>query len=413
MGVLDVLGFAQVGQGHEIARVVRYGRCVGDPHFDAVDFHARKHIGQLRHPVVVVVAEVVCQEEVAVLVIVGRRELEVVELHAAARIHALRRTLFLRHHGAEFQASELHVGANAEQTLSAADQTRIGGQRYVARLDQFHDFVLFSLVTQFELLRVEVKRGVGVVVEIHVHLVAHFSVEREVHFLVKIKAEDAAVAFGQRGVVGEAVGRPDFELGRSLCAHAHAARAEDFFCRSERKLHVAKVEFVFAAVLKLLVVAAAEIVAHRLFDAHAAHLVSRQIEGNVEPLSAQTRAIFIGTRLFVVEQSRLQVVGVFHVGRVQGQNATCAHRGLHHKGHHRLRARRASGQGGLVLRRGGRTSAVRRLCRARSGSGSGCGGRACGPVFAPDGTLGGDGRCRRGTLVSSLTQRKHTQCHRP
>ena len=413
MGILDVLGFAQVGQGHEIARVVRYGRCVGDPHFDAVDFHARKHIGQLRHPAVVVVAKVVCQEEVAVLIVVGRRELKVVELHAAARIHALRRTLFLRHHGAEFQASELHVGPNAKQALCAADQTRIGGHRYVARLDQFHDFVLFSLVTQFELLRVEVKCSVGVVVEIHVHLVAHFSVEREVHFLVEVKAEDAAVAFGQRGVVGEAVGRPDFELGRSLCAHAHAARAEDFFCRSERKLHVAKVEFVFAAVLKLLVVAAAEIVAHRLFDAHAAHLVSRQIEGDVEPLSAQARAIFIGTRLFVVEQSRLQVVGVFHVGRVQRQNATCAHRGLHHKGHHRLRARRASGQGGLVLRRSGRASAVRRLCRARSGSGSGCGGRACGPVFAPDGTLGGDGRCRRGTLVSSLTQRKHTQRHRP
>ena len=268
------------------------------------------------------------------------------------------------------------------------------------------------------MLRVEVKCGVGVVVEIHVHLVAHFSVEREVHFLVEVKAEHAAIAFGQRGVVGEAVGRPDFELGRSLCAHAHAARAEDFFCRSERKLHIAKIEFVFSAVLKLLVVAAAEIVAHRLFDAHAPHLVARHVEGHIQPLPAEPRAVFVSPRRLVVEKSSFEVLRVLHVPRMEGQDAARAHRGAHDKGHHRLAARTAerSGRGigfFIVLFVGDLRSVVgcRSLCR------SGCFRRSlCCAVFAPVGALrrGRFARCvARSTRARPLVKCEHTQGHRP
>ena len=324
----------------------------------------------------------------------------------------------MRHHRAQFQTTELHIGAHTEQALCTADQTRVRPHRHVTRFDEFHDFVLLSLVAQFELLRVEVESRVGVVVEVHVHLVAHLTVEREVHFFVKVKAEDAAVAFGQRGVVGEAVGRPDFQFGRSLSAHTHPAGAEDFFGRPERKLHIAEVELVFAARLKLLVVTAAEIVAHRLFDAHATHLVARHVKGHIQPLPAEPRAVFVRPRRLVVEKSRFEVLGVLHVARMERQDAARAHRGAHDKGHHRLAARTAErsrrGIGFfIVLFVGGLRRVVcrRTLCR------SGCFRRSlCCAVFAPVGALrrGRFARCvARSTRARPLVKCEHTQGHRP
>ena len=137
------------------------------------------------------------------------------------------------------------------------------------------------------------------------------------------------------------MGRPDFQFGRSLSAHTYPAGAEDFFGRPERKLHIAEVELVLAARLKLLVVAAAEIVAHRLFDAHATHLVARHVEGHIQPLTGEARTIFVRPRRLVVEKSRFEVLRVLHVPRMEGQDAACAHRGAHDKGHHRLAARTA------------------------------------------------------------------------
>ena len=126
-----------------------------------------------------------------------------------------------------------------------------------------------------------------------------------------------------------------------MSAHTHPAGAEDFFGWPERKLHIAEVELVLAARLKLLVVAAAEIVAHRLFDAHATHLVARHVEGHIQPLPAEPRTIFVRPRRLVIEKSRFEVLGVLHVARMEGQDAARAYRGAHDKGHHRLAARTA------------------------------------------------------------------------
>ena len=52
-------------------------------------------------------------------------------------------------------------------------ERRVGGERHVAALDELDDLVLLAVILQLHVLRVEVEGGVGVVVEVHVHLVAH------------------------------------------------------------------------------------------------------------------------------------------------------------------------------------------------------------------------------------------------
>ena len=69
--IVELLGFAQVGECYKIARVGGGSTLVGDPKFDAIDGHSRKNVGELRHPLVVVVAEEMSKEEMSVFVVVG------------------------------------------------------------------------------------------------------------------------------------------------------------------------------------------------------------------------------------------------------------------------------------------------------------------------------------------------------
>ena len=310
---VEALALAQVGQADEVARVGRSAVLIGRPHFDAVDDDARQHRGQLRHPVVIVVAEEVAEEEVAVFIVVGGRKLIVRQLHAALRLHRLGRTLLLGNHRLEFEAAELHVGAHSKKTLCTADEARVGGHRHVAGLDELHNLILLAFVAQFEALRIEVERGFGVVVEVHIDLVAHLSVEREVHLLVEVKAEDAAVAFRERGVVRPAVVGADFEFGAALRLHAYPARSEDFFGRSEVELHVGEVELFLSFIGKLLGVAAAEVVAHGLSDAGTTHLVPGQEVGDVEEVVAQARAVAVDACGLIVDQTGGEIFRVFQV----------------------------------------------------------------------------------------------------
>ena len=67
---------AQVGQGDDVSGVTRGSRLVGDPDLHAVHLDTRSQVGQGRHRLVIVVAEVSGEEEVAVLLVVGCADLE-------------------------------------------------------------------------------------------------------------------------------------------------------------------------------------------------------------------------------------------------------------------------------------------------------------------------------------------------
>ena len=185
----------------------------------------------------------------AVFLVVGDIDFEGGELHAAFRRHARGVRLLLRDDGLEFQLAKLHVGAEAEEGTGAGDERGVAGERDVAAFDELDDFVFLAFVFQLHALGVEVESGVGVVVDVHVHLVAYLAVDAEVDFLVEVKGGGLAVADGQRGVVDVLERGAKLQFRRSLGLDAHAARAEDFLGRAEVEMHVGEVELLLPLAL--------------------------------------------------------------------------------------------------------------------------------------------------------------------
>ena len=240
------MSLAQVGEGHDIARVRRVARLVGHPHLHTINLDAGHQVRQCLHGAVVNLAEVVGEEEVAVLLIVGHIQFEGCGLLAALALHALRGGVLLREHRLQLQTAKLKVGADAEQARCARHQRVVGGEGHVAGLHQLDDFVFLAFILQFEVLRIEVERGIGVVVQVHVDLVAHLTVHAQVDLHVKVEGRGLPVTGRQTGVIYALERCAHLQLSRSLCLHAHAARTEDFLCRSQIEVHVGEVELLLA-----------------------------------------------------------------------------------------------------------------------------------------------------------------------
>ena len=249
---------AQVCEGDDVTAVGGGTRLVGDPHLHAVDLHTRGEVRQLRHRLVVVLAEVLRKEEVAVLLVVGDIHLEGGGLYTTLRRDALRRRLLLREHRLQLQFAELHIRPDTKEARCALHQGVVRGERHVTRLNQFNDLVFLAFVFQFQVLGVEVERGVGVVVQVHVQLVAHLAVHAQVDLLVEVEGGGLTVTDGQRGVVDTLQVRADLQFGRSLCLDAHTAGAKDLLGRSQVEVHVGKRELVLARRLHILRVLLAE-----------------------------------------------------------------------------------------------------------------------------------------------------------
>ena len=251
----------QIGQRNNVTRVGVVTRLIGHPHLHTVDLHARQHVGQLRHRLVVVLTEVVGEEEVTVLLVVGGIHLEGRCLSTALCRYALRRRLLLREHCLELQLAELHVGPDTEEAGSASHQRVVRGEAHVTTFHQLDDFIFLAVVLQLQVLGIEIERGVSVVVQVHIHLVAHLTVHAEVDLLVEVERRGLTVADGQRGVVDALDVHAQLQFGRSLCFDTHATRTEDLLCRPQVEVHVGKRELVFTLRLHVLHILLAEEVA--------------------------------------------------------------------------------------------------------------------------------------------------------
>ena len=111
---------------------------------------------------------------------------------------------------------------------------------------------------------VEVEGGLGVVVEVEVHLIAHLAVEGEVDVFVKVKSEHLAVALRECGVVHKFQVAADFQFRASLGFYTHASGSEDLLCRTEVEVHVGEVELFLAGIGGFFRVLLLEILLHRL-----------------------------------------------------------------------------------------------------------------------------------------------------
>ena len=69
MGVAQAAVFTQVGKCYDIARFIEIATLIGNPHFHASDIDTGRDEGELGAPFIIVVAEEVREEEIAILVV--------------------------------------------------------------------------------------------------------------------------------------------------------------------------------------------------------------------------------------------------------------------------------------------------------------------------------------------------------
>ena len=182
----------------------------------------------------------------AVLLVVSHIQLKGSHLRAASRRYVLGGRVLLRENRLQLQLAKLHVGTNTEQAAGTLHQRVVRGEGDVTRLHQLDNLVLLALIAQLDILGVEVEGGVGVVVQVHVHLVTYLTVDVQVDFLVEVNSLGSSVSLWQRGVVDILEVSSQLQLSRTLRLDAHTTGAEYLLGRSQVEVHIRKVELVLA-----------------------------------------------------------------------------------------------------------------------------------------------------------------------
>ena len=245
----------------------------------------------------------------SVLLIVGHIDFKGCGLCAAPRGDTLRCRLLLRNDRLQFQFSELHIRPDAEQRRGALDKRIVRGECHIASLHQFDDFIFLAVVLQLQVLGVEVEGGIGIVVQVHVDLVAHLTIDAQVDFFIEVESRRLAVADRQRRIVDALQRGTDFQFGRALCLHPHTARSEDFLGRSKVELHISEVKLLLTFCLVILCILLSEELLpgtpfaplHIFFGCHE--------DGGVQIRVAHLRAEDIDAQRVVVDWFDLQIVG--------------------------------------------------------------------------------------------------------
>mgnify|MGYP000425330046 CR=1 FL=1 len=114
----------------------------------------------------------------------------------------------------------------------------IGADRIQRNHDVAVNHIFLAVVLQFHVLCIEIEGGIGVVIQVHVHLIAHLSVDVEIDFLIKIHHRRLSVADRQRRIVDALLVDTELKFGRTLSLHSDATRTEDFLGRSQVEVHI-------------------------------------------------------------------------------------------------------------------------------------------------------------------------------
>ena len=249
----------------------------------------------------------------AVLVVTVRGNLETCHLCAALGAHRLALRVLLRQQRLHLEFAELEVGLDTKQRLRSGDEARVEVHADVARLEALDDVVLAAFVGQFEVGAVEVERRLGVVVQVEIDLIAHFTIDAYLNLVVENQMAVVAGALGQGGVVDELLLPAEAYLSRSLHLELHTAGAEDLVRRTDIELHVGDVELLLVVVLHLADFLL-PVLAHRLLFAvgHVLCLGHHKRRGylHVTYLCADDVAVGsgveIGDRLYVLRVTEVQ-----------------------------------------------------------------------------------------------------------
>ena len=118
---------AQVGQGYYVSCFIIVATFVRYPHLNTVNGYTACYVWQSFHRLLVVVAEIVTKEEVAVLIVTIYRHFEVRGLRTTFAANGLALRVLLRHQRLHAQLAELQVRLDTKQRTTTAYQTVIQG----------------------------------------------------------------------------------------------------------------------------------------------------------------------------------------------------------------------------------------------------------------------------------------------
>ncbi len=231
------LPLAQIGERNEVAHFRGRASAVGYPDLQTRNLHGRLNDRQGAHPLLVVVAEVMAQKEVAVgLVGIALNE-EFLGGRTPLNVEVLALAALLRHDRGHGRISKLELPLQTEQALRARDEASARGQADVAHLQRLDDVVFgaFEIQLHFVLKR---KRGLRIVIDLHVQTIAQLTGGVHLHFLVKVEREGLPVAFGHDRVfnVLKAQSKPNFR--RALRPNFQLIRPKDVLDRRIGNGHV-------------------------------------------------------------------------------------------------------------------------------------------------------------------------------
>ena len=136
---------------------------IGDPYLDLIDLRTAGDVRHILHCLLVMLAEEMGEEEMAVLIIGVTADVEFRCLRTALTAHRLRLAVLLRDEGLDLEFTELEVRFDTKERLAASDEGGRQIHRDVTRLDGLDDVVLFAFVVQFEVLLVKGERCLGII----------------------------------------------------------------------------------------------------------------------------------------------------------------------------------------------------------------------------------------------------------
>ncbi len=231
------LPLPQIRERNKVAHFRGRATAVGYPNLQARNLHGRLNDRQRAHPLLVVVAEVMAQKEVAVGLVGIALNQEFLGGRTPLNVEVLALAALLRHHRRYRRISKLELPLQTKQALRARDEASARGQADVAHLQRLDDIVFsaFEIQLHFVFKR---KRRLRIVVDLHVQTIAQLTGSVHLHFLVKVKREGLPVAFGYDRIfnVLEAQTKPDFR--RALRPNFQLIRPKDVLDRRIGNGHV-------------------------------------------------------------------------------------------------------------------------------------------------------------------------------
>ena len=139
----------QVGQRHDITCLIIITTFVGYPHFNAVNRHTTRNIRQRLHSLLIIVAEIITQEEVAILIITINWHLKTGCLCTTFTRYGLTFRVLLRNQCLHFQLTKFQIGLDTKQCTTSLYQAAIQVHRHITCLQRLDNVVLLSFIVEF------------------------------------------------------------------------------------------------------------------------------------------------------------------------------------------------------------------------------------------------------------------------